>query len=323
VTSPETLNRLPDIDALAKLTDDMLEILGASKAGIASRAIDEPVQPDLFDRCIRICQDARAIRESSIVRSVHHLPCTGGTLITKCLAAMPNVVVLNEVDPLSTMDIDPEKPRFSPRDFGALLRMGDRGVSTETLVALFLNQLETLERRTHREGRRLLLRDHSASHFLAAPDPSARPSLYSILLTRGTTASIITVRDPIDSYLSMVHLDWISFLPATFEEYCRRYLLFLDAHATLDIYQYEKFVANPAIEATKLCERLDLPFSDGFLDTFDVFRFSGNSGRTGSVIGPRPRREFNSAQLEQIRSSSAYPQLCSRLRYSPFTDEQP
>lgn len=263
------------------------------------------------------------MKEGSIVRSVHHLPCTGGTLITKCLAAMPNVVVLNEVDPLSTMDIDSAKPRFSPRDFGALLRMGDRGVSTATLIDLFLNQLETLLRRTHMEGRRLLLRDHSASHFLAVPDPGARPSLYSILLTRGTTVSITTVRDPIDSYLSMATLGWIGFLPATFEEYCRRYLLFLDAHTTLPIFKYESFVANPAIEVAKICEHLHLAFSDEFIDTFDVFRFSGDSGRTGDVIGPRPRREFNSAQLEQIRSSSAYRMLCDRLHYSAFMNEHP
>jgi len=229
---------------------------------------------------------------------------------------MPNVVVLNEVDPLSTLDLDPAKPRFSPRDIGALLRMGDRKVSTGTLIALFLNQLETLEHRINLEGRRLLLRDHSASHFLALPDPSVRCSLYSILLARGKTVSIVTVRDPIDSYLSMASFGWIGFFPPTLEEYCRRYLLFLDAHATLPIFTYEKFVANPIVEMAKLCKHLDLPFSDGFIDTFDVFNFSGDSGRTSDVIGPRPRREFSSAHLEQARSSSAYRMLCDRLHYS-------
>ena len=310
------------LDVLARLTDDMLDFLSAPTASMPSCSSNEPVQASLFDRCINICRDVSGMKENFITRSVHHLPCTGGTLITKCLAAMPNVVVLNEVDPLSTIDLDPENPRFSPRDFGALLRMGDRNVSTETLVALFLSQLETLRSRTALEGRRLLLRDHSASHFLAVPDPSVRLSLHSILVSGGSTVSIVTVRNPIDSYLSMVSLDWIRFSPATFDEYCRRYLLFLDAHATLPVFKYEHFVANPIMEMTKICEHLDLTFSDGFIDTFDVFSFSGDSGRTSNVIGPRVRRRFDADYLEQTRSSCTYRMLRERLHYTAFTDDQ-
>jgi hypothetical protein len=317
--SPGCMN---DIDVLARLTDDMLDFLNAPKAGIPGCANNEPVQASLFDRCINICRDAREMHENFITRSVHHLPCSGGTLITKCLAAMPNVVVLNEVDPLSTIDLDPAKPRFSPRDFGALLRMGDRSVSTETLVALFLSQLETLRYRTALEGRRLLLRDHSASHFLAVPDPGVRQSLHSILVSGGTTVSIVTVRNPIDSYLSMVSLDWLRFVPATFDEYCRRYLLFLEAHPTLPIFKYEHFVANPIKEMTSICRHLDLAFSDGFIDTFDVFSFSGDSGRTSNVIGPRLRRRFDTDYLEQARGSSTYRTLRERLHYPAFTGEQ-
>ena len=37
------------------------------------------------------------------IRSVHHLACTAGSLISRCIAALPNVVLLSEIDPLSRM----------------------------------------------------------------------------------------------------------------------------------------------------------------------------------------------------------------------------
>ena len=34
-----------------------------------------------------------------LLRTIHHLACTGGTVISKCLAAMPDVALISEVNP--------------------------------------------------------------------------------------------------------------------------------------------------------------------------------------------------------------------------------
>jgi hypothetical protein len=37
--------------------------------------------------------------EPFVVRTLHHVACSGGTLISRCLAALPDVVVLSELNP--------------------------------------------------------------------------------------------------------------------------------------------------------------------------------------------------------------------------------
>ena len=36
-----------------------------------------------------------------LIRTIHHLACTGGTLISKCLGSMPDVALISEVNPLN------------------------------------------------------------------------------------------------------------------------------------------------------------------------------------------------------------------------------
>src|SRR5690606_26210779 len=54
----------------------------------------------LVDQCIALCEERRFERKEP-VRIVHHFACTGGTLICKCIAAMPNTQLLSEVNPLN------------------------------------------------------------------------------------------------------------------------------------------------------------------------------------------------------------------------------
>ena len=81
---------------------------------------------------------------------------------------MPDVMVLNDVDPLSTMTFKPETPDFTPTDMLALVRQGNHKVSNEILVRLFVQNLESLRNELSSAGKRLLLRchGHSHSHFL-------------------------------------------------------------------------------------------------------------------------------------------------------------
>ena len=40
-------------------------------------------------------------------RAIHHFACSGGTVISKCVAAMPHVALLSEVNPLNRFGADP------------------------------------------------------------------------------------------------------------------------------------------------------------------------------------------------------------------------
>jgi len=311
-----------DARALADLVDDMLRQLGASSSEPAAPRRNVAIKASLFERCIDLCRSGAQPALDSRVRTVHHLSCTGGTLIAKCLAAMPNTLVLNEINPLSRMLDKPEAPDFAPTDLAALVRMGDRGTSDELLIDMFLGQLALLRDRVTLEGRRLLLRDHSHSQFLYYDEPEPEHGLLAVVRRRFPTISLITVRDPIDSFLSMRTLGWVIFQPGSLDEYCRRYHLFLAAHKGLPVFRYEDFLATPAAMMQRMCEHLELPFNDLFEYTFDAFRFSGDSGRGGAKIAPRPRREVPPELVAEAWSSLNYLNLCQRLGYTPITQGQ-
>lgn len=311
------LGSTSDLQQLADVLDEALRLLEGQGPSSEQHDVAEAIPPSLFEQCIELCRQGG--REIEPIRTIHHLSCTGGTLITKCLAAMPNVMVLNEADPLSTMKFKPENPDFTPTDMLALVRQGNHKVSEELLIQLFVQNLELLQSELALAGKRLLLRDHSHSHFLTGPEVGQRVSVLGMVAERFPTCSIVTVRNPLDSFLSLKAMTkaggGIYFTPYTFDEYCRRYLLFLDAHEGLPIFKYETFVYEPAKTMEQMCADLRLSYSANFSETFDVFKFSGDSGRSGMTIEPRPRRSYDEATLDDARASGFYRLLVNRLGY--------
>jgi hypothetical protein len=305
-----------DIWRLARAIDDALTLLGESNSTDIPIVGNGVVAPSLLDQCVSLCKEA-VLNESNSIRTIHHLSCTGGTLFCKCIASMPNVLMLNEVDPLSVKVAGGDgKVPFAPTDMIALLRQGDPNISSGFITELFINDLAFIRGEQSKIGRSLVLRDHAHSHFLTGCELEERQTLREIVQARFPIKSIVTVRDPVDSYLSMRHQGWNRhFVPSTFDEYCRRYLLFLQRYNDVDVIKYEAFVAKATSVMRAICDLLSLDYSDMFMETFDVHRFSGDSGRRGGIIEMRPRRNMDKEFLMEAMESECYSELALRLDY--------
>lgn len=245
--------------------------------------------------------------------SLHHFACTGGTLISRAIAAQANVVLLSEVDPFSRLG--QSKARFAPSDILTLLESGARRVSDETVEAAFLGGLQALRNDLRRRGRHLVLRDHSHSHFCAGEDLPARPLMGDMLRRRFDLRALVTVRHPLDSFLSLSQRGWVHFAPGTLEEYARRYLAFLDAYSATRLVRYEDFIADPDAVLRQMTDVLGLPFQPEWRAVFPAITLTGNSGRAGDVIAPRDRRPVPSDIAAQRGESPSYDALCARLGY--------
>ena len=273
----------------------------------------ETASPEsLLDQCIALCEPQEARVEP--VRTLHQMACTGGTLFAKCVAAMPNVQLLSEVDPLSRMQLDPGHPRFCPTDMVLLLRQGTRGANDELVVRMFQAALEVVHADATARGQRLVLRDHAHSHYgVVALEP--RPTLRDMVAQRFPALSLVLVRHPLDSYLSLLDNGWVGFAGGL-DEYCRRYLSFLDDHGGIPVLRYEDFVRDPERRLREACDHLRLRYSGHFAQMFDIFRLSGDSGRSGNVIERRPRRQTPDASLgAELAASRHYALLLQRLDY--------
>ncbi len=267
----------------------------------------------LFEQWSEICEPET--HQKPPVRLIQHLSCTGGTLICKCLAAMPNVTLLSEVNPLSQLHIHSDS-RFTPTDLVSLARQGKFPLIEELCEKIFKADVGVIAEHVKQLGKYLVIREHSHSDFMVGESPSEFSTIRKLLQDDHPVLSILTVRHPIDSYLSLTNVDWLHFIPTTFDEYCRRYLLFIEYNKGLPVFKYEDFVVDPENEMKQICEVLDLPFNEDFQDIFDINVMSGDSGRSSSTIEIRDRRKYDDAFREELNESAMYARLCEVLGYS-------
>jgi hypothetical protein len=311
------LQNLPDRYHLQKLSetlDDALRLLDGVPINADTGIALEECPESLLAQCLALCEQHQ-ISGSEPIRLVHQFACAGGTLMSKCIAAMPNTQLISEVDPLSTLLDYPEQNAFSPTDMVALMRNSTRGASTELIVEMFLNNLGIVYTDAISTGQRLILRDHAHSHFCHGCEIADRPTLGAIVSSKFPTLEVVFVRHPIDSYLSLQLNGWLHFRPGTFDEYCKRYIAFLRAYDGVPIIRYEDFVRSPREIMTEVCDVLDLRFSPDFIDLFDVYRLSGDSGRGSNVIAQRPRRAVEQAFSNEVGESAHFRYLCDMLSF--------
>ena len=271
----------------------------------------EPL-PSLLEQCHRMLDETRP----APIRLLHHFACTGGTVLAKCVAALPNALLLSEIDPLSTVTYATGQPIFAPTDLVLNTRYAARDQDETVLIEIFRGGLDALRAAAGRKGQHLILRDHSHSHFCVDIDPESRPTLREMMPADVPLRSVVTLRHPVDSWLSLSRMGWHGTMrPATIDEYARRYLAFLARHEGCPQLRYEDFLENPAARLADLCTWLDLPWSEDALDLFPMIRMSGDSGRSGGILTPRSRREIPPGLRAEIAESPDLHRLCAVTGY--------
>ncbi len=299
---------------LVSAIDEALALLRESPYGEKTKLSCQGDPGSLLEQCIALCEKTEA-NTMEPIRTIHHFACTGGTLFCKCLAVMPNAQLLSEVDPLSTFEINVNRPKFSPTDMVTLLRQSTSGDENELVIEMFLSNLEIIYKSMFALGKRLIIRDHAHSHYCVGEDIPGRPNLRQIIMQRLPVCSVVTVRNPLDSYLSLVNNKWLNFTPPTFDEYCRRYLIFIDSYNDVPILKYEDFVVSPYESMGTLCNLLDLSYSDQFIDVFNVIKLTGDSGRSSGEILARPRRAIAESLRQEVSESENYEKIRMVLKY--------
>ena len=303
VTNPPS-----DIPSLAAIVDSL------ERAARSARITPEDIEPglDVLSECLEILNAIEPTVPEPL-RIIHHLSCVGGTVVTKCIASMANVLILNELDfhsPLTA--IAQGKPTFTPTDIVSLLKQGDANIGDELLTQLLVENLATVIANQQLIGRSVVLREHSHGHFLVGPSAHPDKGTLSLIADKVQTLSLVTVRDPAESFLSMKKAGWHThFTPSEFHEYAGRYHAFLDAHEGAPIVKYEDFVEAPQKTMKQICDHLNLAYYDAFLEVFNSFEFSGDSGRGGKVLQRFSKRE----EADQFRQHTSYRDLADRLGY--------
>ncbi|HCG5284340.1 TPA: hypothetical protein NJZ47_002254 [Vibrio parahaemolyticus] len=239
----------------------------------------------LLNRCEEVCNSYQ--KNKPTLRIVHHLACSGGTLISKCISSMPNVYLLSEVHPFTDLGIDRDNPRYAPSDISSLAKYAKIPKQRELAGKIFRRSIDEAYQHVENIGGILVLRDHTHADFNTEEAIPSISSTIDLLRRDYNVKSILTIRNPIDSYSSLVRNGWVHFKPQTFDEYCKRFFILLGQFKQNQVFKYEDFVDCPQQQMKLMSQALELPFDEQFEDIFGVFKITGDSGMSSDKISPR------------------------------------
>lgn len=249
-----------------------------------------------------------------MILTLHHLPTTGGTLFTKALGTL-NTYVLSEMHPYEVSDI-----RFQPMAVAAQFQAQYEALSTSEMDALFVAQIAVIHRTANANAKRLIIRDHSHYDFTHA-SAKGQPTILNLLLKHGFECRpLLTTRNPVEAYVSLANAEWLGGLD--FETYCQRWLQILDVYAAYPLVRYEDFVASPDAVLQRMCEYYGIEYLPDWQTRLDDRTYTGDSGRSGAKIEPRPAKPVSAALAEEIRASATFDAISRRFPdYKDFEPE--
>ena len=178
------------------------------------------------------------------ILTIHHLACTGGSVICKAIGSMLKTVVISEVNPNRI------RFAFNPYDpIQLLLAQTNLKNNDQLRKKVFLQRVNECYEIAKLNKFNLVLRDHSHSDYMLVKDINSivnRSSLWSLLSEHFSLVSILTIRNPIESYLSLKKLREGQIIK-NFDDYCQRILMMIDTYKGLgcEIIKYEDFCNNP------------------------------------------------------------------------------
>ncbi|UPW20061.1 sulfotransferase [Agarivorans sp. TSD2052] len=254
----------------------------------------------LLERCELVCKQHEDKKPT--IRIIHHLACSGGTLISKCISAMPNVYLLSEVHPFTELAVGTGQPKYAPSDIISLSKYAGIPKQKKLAAKLFKSAISEVYSHVESMGGVLVLRDHTHADFTTNEPIPEKSALLALLEDDYQIKSVLTLRNPIDSYASLVKNGWVHFEPKSFDEYCRRLLLLLEQFEPEKIFKYEDFLNEPQEQMQAIANVLNLPFDESFEDVFSMFKVTGDSGRSSAVIGSRESLAGDSLMAEAKES---------------------
>jgi hypothetical protein len=252
-----------------------------------------------------------------VVRILHHMARSGGTVIAKCLGSMDGVVLLSEIHPAGTRYFNPLQ---QAHQWFGLLTPGDlRRLQTGGTVD-FRDAISLIAERCSTKGKVLLLRDWSHLDFTAVPflpEPSYRLTLAEVLAERFRVVHTASVRHPIDQWLSLRRLPLLQG-KISVGEFLRGYARFSEHCIDIGFVRYEDFTVDPDAQLRTLCERLRLRYDPGYRGRWAAYqKVTGDrqGNRSQREIKPLPRQAMEPGLLEALESNADYLHALELLGY--------
>lgn len=249
------------------------------------------------------------------IRILSNLARAGGTLVSKCLGAMENTVLLSEIHPLGTRFFNPlEQARswygmFKPEEI--------QGTHD------FVTAIQLVEERCRQSGRNLVIRDWAHLDFIGVPvlkEPQFHLQLNETLSPVFRIVPYALVRHPIDQWVSTARLKIMEGV-LDLDAFLAGYRRFAEACITTGFMRYEDFTRAPVLQMEILCRHLELEFDAGFIERWAEYtHVTGDTskmsrGSQSDRIKPLRRRMVEKSLLDRFGKNSDYLRAIALLGY--------
>lgn len=238
---------------------------------------------------------------------------SGGTLLNRCLSALPDVVMLSEVHPKGGGGAA-DAPRTVQQQ--AKIWYGI-DIESEEYKAGILE----LAQKCAQQGKFLIVREYSVRNFNQS---ACQLSTYELIKADCQVRPFAFIRNPMDVLIS-----WRQHDPRQISRILA-YARELQRHA-VPLFKYEDFCSQPELEMKAICRYLAIPFSNQFLkynESLNVngdWNFSKGSSRglNAQKIKLLPRKYLNRKAADAIEKSDEFQQTCEIFGYCPlYADPQ-
>lgn len=231
---------------------------------------------------------------------------SGGTIVSRCIASTPGLVLLSEVHPKSTF-FSPIKQANDWYDLGVDLEEKTYFRDEDNYLEAIINIYQAC----HAKGLNLVIRDWPHADFTYdfrhQASPEFKLTQREILSQYFQLNECVLFRDPLDSYLSLNKLiDYKDRI--TIESYLSGVRKFLQRTKNISIIKYDDFCHQPNRVMPQICKHLGILFDKNCLVNFknyynltgDIYH-SSTSGRTltGDPIGSRNSNEVISLPVHR------------------------
>lgn len=222
---------------------------------------------------------------------------SGGTLLNRCIGSLPNVVILDEVNPIV------DDSNYYPRQKVEYQAKKWYGINLNSNI--FSECILELERFCKKNNKSLVIRDWSFTNFTPLDVNNFNPPNSLLVLDelrdKCRLLTFAFVRDSIDV--------WISRGTPPVKLFFTEYFNYMEAikNNDLDIFKYEDFCLDPETEMRKLCELTNLEFGSSFFNytsfekvTGDMQIMGGSRGERKGKIALLPRKRISREKISEV-----------------------
>ena len=252
------------------------------------------------------------------LRIIHQMARSGGTIISKCLGTMSDIILLSEIHPKGSQNFDPIYQSynwfdlFTPEELGYLEEKAE--ITFKEVISLIYTKCEHV-------GKILIIRDWNHFDFIGTPfleNPSYQLTTATLLKDDFSIIHTASVRHPIDQWLSMRSLDIMNG-KIELSVFLDGYLQFAEQCQKIGFIRYEDFISAPEQQIESLCDRLKINYDPQFINRW--WKYDTITGETYSERGdivkmkPVPRKTMEDGLLEQFEENKDYQKIIKILGY--------